>query len=229
MSEQIRILGVSINKSSNGLYSLTDLFKASGARSADRPKNWLVTNKAKEYVEFLANKSKGRKLPFDNNQQLTDNDSKGRKPPLEQNQVLTVVHGGDNNGTFVCKQLVYAYAMWVSVEFHHAVITAFDHLANDRVLEAQTVANVAISQIIKKREPNGVQTLAVIIGCTVFESRYYYEVLVSKGLLTKKVNKNGQAKYYPVGNQSWFEGYKRTTMLFNESVLNDLPIQQEVF
>ena len=232
MSEQIRILGITIHKSSNGLYSLTDLFKASGAKLADRPANWFRTNefiKEKMFLESVIGSS--QKIVAEQNQGVMTDMPVTHKRVTEQNQrVIEVIQGGNPElqGTYVCEDLVYSYAMWVSAEFKFAVIRAFDHLANDRILEAQTIANTAINHIIKKREPNGIQTLAVIIGCTVFESRYYYEVLVGKGLLTKKVNKNGQAKYYPVGNQNWFEGYKRTTMLFNSAVLDVLPIQEDL-
>ena len=211
MSEQIRILGVTIHKSSNGLYSLTDLFKASGAKAKDRPTYWLKRQDTKSLVS-----------------ELEGENSDVRFLTAVKNQRVIEVINGDGGGTFVCNELVYDYAMWISKSFMIRVIRAFDHLANDRILEAQTIANTAINNIIKKREPNGIQTLAVIIGCTVFESRYYYEVLVGKGLLTKKVNKNGQAKYYPVGNQNWFEGYKRNTMLFNSAVLDVLPIQEDL-
>ena len=43
--EQIRILGVTISATPNGLYSVTDLWKASGAKSKDLPEKWL-RNKA---------------------------------------------------------------------------------------------------------------------------------------------------------------------------------------
>lgn len=211
-NEPIRILGITIHKSANGLYSLTDLFKSSGAKAKDRPTYWLKRQDTKDLVSELEG----------------ENNDVGFLTAVNNQRVIEVING-DGGGTFVCKELVYDYAMWISKSFMINVIRAFDHLANDRVLEAQTIAQTTITHIIKKREPNDPQTLAVTIGCTVFESRFYYDVLVSKGLLTKKVNKNGQAKYYPVGKQPWFCGYKRITMLFNESVLNDLPSQHEVF
>lgn len=43
------------------------------------------------------------------------------EPPL-------VSSAGRSGGTWVCKELVYAYAMWISPRFHIQVIRAYDSM-----------------------------------------------------------------------------------------------------
>ena len=104
------IIGNVTISSKNSLYRLNDLHKAAGGKDTDRPKNWLAIEKTQELVDFL----------------------EGEKLPSDKNQVVTIIKGGNHpQGTYVCKELVYAYAMWISPKFHISVIRAFDTLVNN--------------------------------------------------------------------------------------------------
>ena len=57
------------------------------------------------------------------------------------------VRGGKNQGTYACKELVYAYAMWISPQFHLHVIRAFDRMRTQRpTLPAPSSPNPFLEQ-----------------------------------------------------------------------------------
>jgi hypothetical protein len=98
----------------DGLYSLNDLHKAAGGEKKHQPANWLALQQTLDLVKELV---------------TPENTGVEQNQTLTKEQVLKVVNGGSSPGTFVCKELVYAYAMWISPAFNLRVIRAFDQMA----------------------------------------------------------------------------------------------------
>lgn len=97
----LTILNIEIKQDSAGRFSLNDLHRASGGEEKNRPSFWLVNQKTQALISELM--------------------SDGGNP-------TSVVKGGNNQGTYVCKELVYSYAMWVSAKFNLEVIRTFDRV-----------------------------------------------------------------------------------------------------
>lgn len=105
MNQLLVIDGVSVRQDKSGRYCLNDLHSAAGGLPKHRAQYWLGNDQTKELVREL---------------------TKAGNPSLEQNQPVNVVYGGDGRGTYVCKELVYSYAMWISPAFNLKVIRTFD-------------------------------------------------------------------------------------------------------
>ena len=102
----------------DGLYSLNDLHKASGNQPKHQPNRFLRN----EQIQALV-------------QEIKCCPDLGITP-------VRVIRGnradGLQQGTYVCRELVYAYAMWISAKFHLLVIRAFDAMfAKPRTSKAQ--------------------------------------------------------------------------------------------
>lgn len=100
---ELMIAETAIHQDAEGRYCLNDLHRASGGENKQRPSLW------------LHNKQTG---------ELIDEVSKAGIPAIESKQQL---------GTFVCKELVYSYAMWISPAFHLKVIRAYDAIATGKM------------------------------------------------------------------------------------------------
>lgn len=125
----------------DGLYSLNDLHKASGNESKHQPAFFMRNQETKELIEEIE-----------------------RSANLLNGAICKAVkriQGGDakKQGTYVCKEIVYRYAMWISPKFALIVIRAFDAMVTrtDSTQRAVLVAactklsagNMAISDVYK--------------------------------------------------------------------------------
>jgi hypothetical protein len=122
----ILTLGTSAIRQLDGLYSLNDLHSASGGDKAQQPANFMRLDNTQALIAEIGNSSDVRSF-----------------------QTTT----GRNGGTYVCRELVYAYAMWISAKFSLTVIRAFDALHGQPALpQIITPAQQnALQQIVAKR------------------------------------------------------------------------------
>lgn len=98
----------------DGLYSLNDLHKASGSNKKHKPANFMRIENTKSLIDEI---------------ERCSDMSNGTN-----SIAYKVIQGGqsEQQGTFVCRELVYSYAMWISPRFQLMVIRAFDAIANQQ-------------------------------------------------------------------------------------------------
>lgn len=113
----LMIAGVEIHQDQDGRFSLNDFHRAAGGEKRHAPNEWLRNTQAQELVEEITKPG----IP-----------GLGGKAGIP---ALRIVRGGRAAGTYACKELVYAYAMWISPVFSLHVIRTFDAVAaNDHAI-----------------------------------------------------------------------------------------------
>ena len=133
-------ISVNLNK---GLYSLNDLHKAAGGESKHQPSFFLRLDSTKALIEEISNEI--------------------NQSAEMQSGVVETINGGDNRGTYVCKELVYAYAMWISPAFNLKVIRAFDAMSNKtKLTPAETLLGMA-QQLVDHERQIGVHSDEILL------------------------------------------------------------------
>ncbi|MTD33435.1 KilA-N domain-containing protein [Paludibacterium denitrificans] len=108
------IAGITIKTDSEGRYCLNDFHKAAGGEERHSPWRFLRLDTTAELIDELQSTTSG-----------------GLEP--------VAAKAGRYGGTFVAKELVYAYAMWISPSFHLKVIRTFDELHTKGIVMTQAV------------------------------------------------------------------------------------------
>ncbi|MBU9154187.1 phage antirepressor KilAC domain-containing protein [Burkholderia gladioli] len=84
-----------------GRYCVNDLHQSAGGEVRHQPGFWLRNAQTQALIAAIRNSANSQSFP-------------------------TASIAGRAGGTYVCRELVYAYAMWISPEFHLQVIRAYD-------------------------------------------------------------------------------------------------------
>lgn len=124
MSNTITIADVAIRQDDQGRYSLNDLHRASGGEKRHGPSYWMESQQTKDLIAELGD---------------TENP-------------VSVVRGGIQQGTYVAKELVYAYAMWISAAFHLKVIRAYDQMQAQPSLSPVNLSRMQLIQLAMEAE-----------------------------------------------------------------------------
>jgi hypothetical protein len=158
----ITISGFDVQQDDEGRYSLNDLHAASGSDPRLKPANWLRLDQTKDLLAQLGLTHSDMSNKDSNySQGVSPSDLTAHIPPVKTS-------AGRYGGTYACRELVYAYAMWMSPAFYLHVVRTFDaavarssldrwvHLADifDQVLSLHgrtTIIDAVITPTIRRR------------------------------------------------------------------------------
>ena len=94
----ITIFDTGIRQDAQGRFCLNDLHRAAGGAKKHAPNEWARTRQTQELAQEIS------------------------KPGIPG---LVSIHGGKAQGTYACRELVVAYAAWISPSFHLKVLQVF--------------------------------------------------------------------------------------------------------
>ena len=129
----IDVAGVAIAQDQSGRYSLNDLHRAAGGENRHQPAFFMRRPETTELITEI------------------------KSAPAQSIAAVEILQGR-NGGTWVCKELVYAYAMWVSAKFHLQVIRTFNAVVTSQ-LPAPAAAPSAIAPAKEFRAIFGIARL----------------------------------------------------------------------
>ena len=137
--QSISISNTQIRQIEN-LYSLNDLHVASGSNSKHQPAFFIRLDQTQALISEIANQTTLRSANV---------------------QILKTIRGkGKNQGTYACKELVYAYAMWISPAFMLEVIRAYDKQVTRQTISPEQKAELI--ELVHQKAANDHSAIATI-------------------------------------------------------------------
>lgn len=130
-TNSIIISDIKIHMDEEGRYSLNDLHKAAGKERRHEPANWINLEQTAELVNEILNTG----IPVFKNGDVLNTGNPVFKPMVSKK--------GRYGGTYVCKELVYSYAMWISAAFALKVIRAYDALVSGDIDKATVITQTS--------------------------------------------------------------------------------------
>ena len=126
----------SIRQDKDGRYCLNDLHNASGNDQKHYPAYFLRNQQTKDLINLIELENYDMQIC------------------ISKKQAVNTVKGkGKEQGTYVVKELVYAYAMWISAKFHLQVIRAYDSMVARLFTENSKQVLIADKTTKKDRVP----------------------------------------------------------------------------
>ncbi|MEF3814158.1 KilA-N domain-containing protein [Acinetobacter baumannii] len=118
----ITLGSIVIRQDNEGRFCLNDLHKASGFLEKHQPTFFMRNKQTKDLIDEL------------------ESENKVCKNADHKSAVNTVKGKGLEQGTYAVKELVYAYAMWISPSFHLQVIRAYDEMIVKQLEKARNTS-----------------------------------------------------------------------------------------
>jgi KilA-N domain len=160
---ELIISDVAIRQDAEGRFCLNDLHKAAVLFGSNK--------RTKEPAKFLASPQ-----IIDLITELETTQNLGSLPV---NKIE-----GRNGGTYVVKELVYAYAMWINAAFHVKVIRAYDTLMTREVPEHIVKA---YEELVANKIPEYLKIITSPLSVIEFEERYRFHETALESLKNAEV------------------------------------------
>lgn len=144
----------SIRQDEDGRYCLHDLHKASGALEKHQPAFFMRNKQTKDLIDEIERSA---------NLQIDQTHS------ANLHSAVKIVKGGDvlKQGTYVVKELVYSYAMWISAKFHLMVIRAYDAMVM-KLLGSKSDQALIVDKTTKKERVPLKDAVNMLVGKAQF-------------------------------------------------------------